>query len=110
MKPALYYAIRINYGNDVVAVTSERTTRRNEKRWAGRYVKDNTATHGGMTYGHSDIIGKFATQGEAEYTRKRMLEIHDEFKERREFLSKKISELWSQERIAVDKLINGIAK
>lgn len=71
MKPALYYAIRRNLYSTVVAVTSEKGTRR----WHGRDCQYNEATHGTF----DQLRGKFASQEEAEACRAGVLEIDKRF-------------------------------
>lgn len=61
-KPALYYAVRKALYHPVVAVTTEKPSRLHGKKWHGRYVSDNTPTHGDV----SDLRGRFKTQEQAE--------------------------------------------
>lgn len=71
MKQALYYAIRRNYGNSVVAVTSEKGTRR----WHGRDCRYNEATHGTF----DQLRGKFKTLEDANACREGILKIDAEY-------------------------------
>ena len=103
MKKALYYAIKRNLHNDIVAVTSEKS----KGRWYGRYVKDTTATHGAPGYGMSDIMGRFDTSEEAEAKRTQIAAIAKEYEDRRSPHQKAISELHHMERRAIDRAVNG---
>lgn len=71
MKQALYYAIRRNLYSTVVAVTSEKGTRR----WHGRDCKYNEATHGTF----DQLRGRFPTQEAAEKCREGVLAIDAKF-------------------------------
>lgn len=97
MKPALYYAIRKNLYKDIVAVTSEK----DKGRWYGRYVRDNTATHGAPGYGTSDIIGRFATVEEAEAKRARFASIGEYYDKKRKELQDQISALYRDEKAQI---------
>ena len=103
MKKPLYFAIRKNLYDDIVAVTSEHPS----GKWAGRYVKDNTVTHGSNRYGQDDKSGSFETQEQAEAMRDCIRKIGATFKERREALNRQFSELYKEERAAIDAAIEG---
>ncbi|HYH16128.1 MAG TPA: hypothetical protein VD794_12955 [Flavisolibacter sp.] len=67
MKKALYYSIRKDFYNSVIAVTSE-----NKYRWYGRNCRyGNLSTNGTKR----DLIGKFDTETEASECRKAIADI-----------------------------------
>lgn len=105
MKPALYYAIRLNLHNDIIAVTSERRDRYGAHKWNGRYVRDNTATHGGYRYGHSDIVGKFPTQEDAEDARRELKVVHDNYEKARNKLMDRVNQLYALERADIQEIM-----
>ncbi len=94
MKPALFYAIRRNLYSDVVAITSVKD-RRNH--WFGRYVKDNTATHG-----NGNIMGRFDTQEAAETKRSELAKIANEYAAKRQPHQDAIHQLHCEERDAIN--------
>ena len=97
LKELLFFAIRRNLHSDIVAVTTEK----DRGRWFGRYVKDNSATHGSTIYGHPDIDGRYPTQEAAEQARKRVSRIKAAFQEKHDSLNKQANELHRQERQAI---------
>lgn len=101
LKTALYYAIRRNLYNDIVAVTTEK----DKGRWHGRYCKDNTPTHGAPVHGNADIMGRFATEEAALAMRARLALIADIYKAKRKELDKQVSALFAQERAHIEEAI-----
>jgi len=97
LKEPLFFAIRRNLHSDIVAVTTEK----DRGRWFGRYVKDNSATHGGCKYGQDDIDGRYPTQEAAEQVRERIAEIKRIYKLRYDAMMADLNELHRQERQAI---------
>ena len=100
MKPALYYAIMRNLHNDVVAITSEKTGRRSG--WAGRYVRDNTPTHGTFGGFSGGIMGRFDSAEAAEAKRKELAQIAADYEARRKPHQEATTRLYNQEREAIE--------
>lgn len=86
MKQALYFAIRRNLYNTIVAITSEKGRRR----WHGRDCRYNEVTHG--TFDQL-LASNFKTYEEAEACRKGITEIDDRYEAQLKLLRNKINEL-----------------
>ena len=99
MKPALYYAIRKNLYSTIVAVTSEKGTRR----WHGRDCQYNEATHGTF----DQLRGKFNTLEEAEACRKGIEEIAKHYEGRRRDVQATLRLLYRQEADNIEDYIKG---
>jgi hypothetical protein len=99
MKPALFYAIRRDLYNNVVAVTSIKDHRNH---WFGRYVRDNSATHG-----RGDLMGRFETREAAEAKREELAKIATDYDAKRKPHSDAISRLYREERDAIDEAVKG---
>lgn len=77
MKPALYYAVQLEYNRTrVIAVTSEK-----RRQWFGRDTFDDSATHGRMG---DNLKGLFNTKEEAESIVKECEEVKAHFSHERE--------------------------
>lgn len=94
MKQALFYAIRVNLYNTVVAVTTEKPN----GRWHGRDCRYNEVTHGTS----DQLRGRFNTEAEAEACRAGVIAIGDKYEAERKPLSKKISTLYAVERQEIE--------
>jgi hypothetical protein len=99
MKKALFYTIRRNLHNDVVAITSVRE-RGYRKGWNGRYHKDNCPTHGRP----DQFMGRFSTLQEAEAAREDLDAIRTRYEKRIEPLQKEIIQLHRDERDEIHRL------
>lgn len=73
MKQALYYAIRKSWGYNIVAITSEKGSRR----WFGRDCRFNEATNGTS----DQLLAKFKTEEAANATRAEIKRIDEKFDE-----------------------------
>ena len=94
MKKPLYYAIRRNLGNDIVAVTSEKGT----SRWYGRRLPYNEVTHGTF----DQLIAKgFNSEAEARDCKEGIEKIDAEFNVKIKDLQRQINELHRQCRRAI---------
>lgn len=102
MKPALYYAVSGTNNPQIVAVTSE-TTAGYRKKWHGRYVSDNTPTHGKFG-GHDDIKGRFTTVEEAQSHVAALRKISAKYERLREPHQTAISDLYRKEREEIGNL------
>ena len=96
MKPALFYAVSGTRNPQIVAVTSE-TRSGLRRKWHGRYVSDNTPTHGKFG-GHDDIKGRFTTVEEAQGCIADLKRITAKYQRLREPHQDAISDLYRQER------------
>ena len=103
MKPALFYAVRKNLYNTVVAVTSEKPSRHGCTKWAGRDVKYTEVTHGTS----DQIIGRFETQEQAEALRTKIGLLGQQYDQLRKPHQDAISRLHREEREALDRLCKG---
>lgn len=99
MKQALYYAIRHNYGNSVIAVTSEKGTRR----WHGRDTRYNETTHGTF----DQLRGRFDSQEAAEAMRDKIAFLSKQFDERRKVLDRYGKFLREREHDAIAAIMAG---
>ena len=90
MKPALYYAIRKGCDHSIVAVTTEKAGRFGRRRWHGRYVIDNTPTHGNS----GDLRGYFKTQEDAEKCIARIKEIDAKYDKKNKRVSGILTKLY----------------
>jgi hypothetical protein len=97
MKQALYYSIRKNLYDTVVAVTSEKGTRR----WHGRDCQYNEVTHGTF----DQLRGRFKTQADAEACRSGIRAISDKYKPLLEQNIRERNRLYKDERLEVEEFI-----
>lgn len=98
MKTALYYAIRRNLYNTVVAVTTEKGSRR----WHGRDCTYNEATHGTF----DQLMGRFDTKEAAEAMRTEIARIANKYKAERKPHETAIMQLHQSERQAIEEAVN----
>lgn len=97
MKTALYYAIRRNLYKTVVAITTEKGSRR----WHGRDCTYNEATHGTF----DQLMGRFDTKEAAEAKRSELSRIADKYKAERKPHETAIMELHRSERRAIEEAV-----
>jgi hypothetical protein len=98
VKTPLYYSIRVmSVYNPIVAVTSEKL----RGRWHGRYVDDNTPTHGNQ----SDLRGKFTSLEMAKRCKSDISEINGRYREQSKVINKQLSALYVKEREEIEALI-----
>lgn len=91
VKPALYYAMRRDIYNNIVAVTTEKPGWRGK--WHGRYTRDNTPTHGTF----DDLMGRFETQEAAEAKRDELKAIRAKYYDERKRLNDMQRDLYHRE-------------
>ena len=97
MKQALFYAIRKAYGHPIVAVTTQKPGIYGPGRWYGRYVLNNTVTHGNA----GDLRGNFKTVEDAEKCLEAIKEIDARFDRKEKRLSRLMSANWRNRESAI---------
>jgi hypothetical protein len=103
MKPALYYAIR---SGAIIAVTSEKEARH---QWFGRYVTDNSATHGSSAgYGQAQLRGRFETIEAAEAMRDQLIAIAAKYDAIRKPHHDAVTASYRHEREAIEAVIANV--
>jgi hypothetical protein len=103
MKKPLYFAIRVcSLYKPIVAVTSETKGYYGRDKWHGRYVNDNTPTHG-VT---SDLRDNFETQIEAELCQNLIGVVTAKYDKERKILNQQITQLYAEERTAIETCID----
>lgn len=103
MKSALFYALRNNIWYSVIAVTSVKE-HGYRKGWHGRYVVDNTPTHGV----ERDLIGRFNSAEDAIAIKDEIAAIRAKYKDLRKSLEQQIFGLHSEEHQAINAVIKNV--